>query len=460
MDFFYYNQDILDTIIKNLDLRFVVTLSKINKFFSNITIINQIRKIIIPADIKSDTSYILNIPEMFMLEACRKGDYELFKYMQHHKLCRDKWKFLFGQISLNNSQTIIAKEIFDTMPNYNLISNYISSELVDLECGISFDNYKFKNPTYNTINPNTFMNEVIFDSKNVCSLSWSTNNHLLTKLYLSFVLPNLPVGFRWKSDLIYKLIDEISITIGGSEIIRCKSAELASIDKINERAKLINVLSTYQKNKIYYPIDLSLFFGKIHSTNLDLRGKCGILLAALQFHNVKINVLIGKISDCVDGIGDINYQSSMLSEIKLLDSVILAKSHRFNNHFADINSIITQDITNWLNIKINIGSQYEIFNRNINSIDVIYNIDINNFYSDYNNHFRLRVVNFNNVIDYNINELPITIKLKNLSKLILVCDHFDTTLSQISCRVKLTTLGIYMYGMFCSIIYLYDLLQQ
>lgn len=179
------------------------------------------------------------------------------------------------------------------------------------------------------------------------------NGRGIDQMFLHFVLPELPLGVHYKPFIVYDLIKLISIEIGGSQIIEMNSKQLNVFDQTERELQRIKGVSPIVDNKVIYPIDLNMFFGKTkcdedvkHVLDLDFEG---IRMTDLGYNIARFYVTLNNIDKII-----VNYETldlgcqTALSKLELVDATIWSNYVNFNPELPNKPTIkLEQQITKW-----------------------------------------------------------------------------------------------------------------
>lgn len=159
-----------------------------------------------------------------------------------------------------------------------------------------------------------------------CSIWICRNGAGIDQMILKIVLPELPNGVFYKKYIIYDLIKNITMWIGGTEFFNYTGEQLQIIDKIERSYYDILEFTTIKNNIIYYPLDLKLFFKKakfIEKSNneiLNIKFK-GFRLCNSDHMDMRFNCTVGSIFDIIEG--NIQEQVDYLQKLELKDFLCL-----------------------------------------------------------------------------------------------------------------------------------------
>jgi hypothetical protein len=366
--------DIINIIIKKLDLVSIVKLSLANKFIysfiAKLKIIEQLFKVL---PIFHEKNPKINPVNNILIEACAKGYFELVEHLAKNEICigevvdeTEDPNLKYYHCALRMSIEYNHMDIIKFFIEYfqcdipRLVIDIGDPDLIKLtfEENISSKN---KMATYDTYLVEQYFSGITNFGRRV-SCDILRNGSVAQEIYLKIILPfdlesvgpsgqfklSLPQGetILLKKNFIYSLISDIEIEIGGSLIACYDSDELYKIDKINKIDEKIIYLSKFKKNTIYYPINIQSIFCDIISISDNICRYCsyekhynlkmhGLKLSHLKFNIFKIHVKFGTMLDLVDpSYVAHNKLLGTMDGIALEDASLLVRciNYHFNHH--------------------------------------------------------------------------------------------------------------------------------
>lgn len=205
------------------------------------------------------------------------------------------------------------------------------------------------------------------------------NGHGINQLILKIVLPNLPNNIKYKKNPVYDLIKSVQLEIGGKLLFKYTGQQLEKLDIItkNYEKKLkiynslkknsirkgdilnpldLDVLPNCDQHMIFYPIDLTEYFGHsilenddgMNNQPFDLTFK-GIRLCDLRFHEVRFWIQLNDIFNIIENqIHETTDQYQELKGLHLVDPIMLVNFTK-SDMKMDINNFpqIKQKIKIW-----------------------------------------------------------------------------------------------------------------
>lgn len=174
----------------------------------------------------------------------------------------------------------------------------------------------------------------------------------LDQVIFKFVLPELPNNLRkslkYKQFCVYDLIRNISIRIGGYDILSVDSKDLEMFDRAEQNFEIIKDRSKLVGNKFVYLFDLGYFFKESMSDvdqilPLDFKG---IRLINLEDNHLKFHIQLHSICNIIDRISV--KKKGILGNLKL---DVMAYCHyvgMYHKNYENVNkNSITQQIHTW-----------------------------------------------------------------------------------------------------------------
>lgn len=373
MDLLTY--DIIGCIINELDLKSIMKLSQINKFFHKTVwthkFMLQIKDIVsLPKFIEINKKPL----DILFIYASDLGHSELIKFL----IKNDVDVLTYRNYIINPStayQTKITKFLLSNDDTNNLLVRYSDLEILTLfdEGKLNMKYLLFNMKTYNFLLLEQYFNGTTnFDKTAVCEIA--SNGAIAQELYLKIVLPIFPDNIKLKKNFCCSLIKKIEIEIGGKSIIYYDSYLLEKIYKINKPDIKMN------RNVIYYPINLRSIFGewKFHDLNksctecdhkricnmcqheINLSNNYGINLFHLYHHNVRIYIKFGNLFDIIDMTESSVELLNKINNVELIDALFFVRFiyypiDYFNSPYDKLNCHLLQNINYWLSENINLS---------------------------------------------------------------------------------------------------------
>jgi hypothetical protein len=366
--------DLINIIIKKIDLRSVVKLSQVNKFFycfiNKLQIMKQLTNTLLVLNFCQNIK--INLINIF-IKSCAEGHFELVKHLaknepyiteyvdenRHPRLkyyhCALRTCIEYNHIKITKFlikyfKCDIPKSVFD-IGDLDLIKFVFEEK-------IQKDN---KMDLYESFLIEQYFNGASnFGRHSTCEISrnGTTAQEVYLKIVLPFDLESIGSTNRFnlllhsnkesvllKKNFIYSLINKIEIEIGGSSIVCYGGDELYKIDKINKSEEKIFFLCKINKNTIYYPINVQSIFRDTLSRNNNMCNSCpplnnigsqyekhcdlkmhGLKLSRLQSSIFRINVGFGNVYDMIDHNSIIHNESmNIINDMELDDVSLLVR---------------------------------------------------------------------------------------------------------------------------------------
>jgi hypothetical protein len=222
------------------------------------------------------------------------------------------------------------------------------------------DRYRVKStPKKNVVN--FFKGDVMFGRASTCEIKKCGD--YISKMCLKIILPVLPNDIKYKSNVVYHLIDNIVFAISGSIIIEYDSFTLKLLD--NLYGQNTNPLVD---NIIHYEIPIKdIFKGRTDYKPFCNDNYHGIIIKYLSNAVIDVSVRFANIYNIIENISDVDKTNDKhLYRNLLLDAQVLSVHGLLIPDYIYDNSVIKpifikdslQNITHWRNSNLVIENSF------------------------------------------------------------------------------------------------------
>lgn len=159
-------------------------------------------------------------------------------------------------------------------------------------------------------------------------------------VYFKINLPELPTGVSYHEGMIYDLIQEITLVIGGKVVYYVDSKLMKFTDKINGNITKVEYLSKIRDNSVRYPLYLNQVL-----EDSETKHSKGIKFYGLDMHEVRLVVRFGELKDIIVYPPDFDLDILKEEKYHMVDAsaLIIYNNRDTSNQCINMTSTIPRD---------------------------------------------------------------------------------------------------------------------
>ena len=172
------------------------------------------------------------------------------------------------------------------------------------------------------------------------------NGDSFDTVYFKINLPELPTGISYRGAMIYDLVQEIKLVVGGKVVYYVDSKLMKFTDKINGNITRVEYLSKIRNNSVCYPLYLNQALRESESlTNSETKHSKGIKFYGLDMHEVRLVVRFGELKDIIVYPSDFDLDILKEKKYHMADAsaLIIYNNRDISNQCINLTSTIPRD---------------------------------------------------------------------------------------------------------------------